>query len=223
VHREAPSRVAISSACRAGSAVGSPVDALGQQRRQPHLLEHVEIVVRGGPSVPMPTFRPNSSILTGATPEPSFRLLDGLWANARARVLQRPHLALVDVHAVRGEHARVEQPLLLHPRDDRHAVLVAHCSTSSERLREVRVQRHVELAASSAHARGSRPCRCRARAARRPARSAGAPSSATMNSRAGPASPRSSPRRAPGTSARSCRTARASRRTAVASATSSSK
>ena len=37
--------------------------------------------MEAGPSVPMPTFIPFSSILTtGATPEASFRLLVGLWA-----------------------------------------------------------------------------------------------------------------------------------------------
>ena len=53
----APPIVAMSSAACAGTAVGSRVRQLGQKRRLPHRLEHVEVVVAGGPVGPEPQRR----------------------------------------------------------------------------------------------------------------------------------------------------------------------
>ena len=66
--------------------------------------------------------------------------------DAGAGVLQRPDLSFVDVHAVGRQHARVEQPLFLDPRHDRHAVLAPGLLDLERRFRQVGVQRHVEFA-----------------------------------------------------------------------------
>ena len=93
-----------------------------------------------------PRITPRSSIFTtGAMPDPSFRLLDGLWATPAPAFFKRAHLALVHVDAMRREHARVEQPLLRHPRHHRHAVLAPRLLHLERGFREMRVERDAEL------------------------------------------------------------------------------
>jgi hypothetical protein len=65
--------------------------------------------------------------------------------DARPGVPERADFPLVHVDAVRREHLRLEQPLLLDPGDDRHPVGLPGLLRLEERLRQVRVQRHVVL------------------------------------------------------------------------------
>ena len=96
------------------------------ERGEPHLLEHVEVVVRRG-AVRADTDR-NAKLQhlrnrrhAGTQLEVARRIV----RHAGTGVLQRAHLTLVDVHAVSRQHPRVEQPLLLHPRHNRHAVIAS--------------------------------------------------------------------------------------------------
>ena len=126
------------------------------------------------PSVPMPTSTPSSSIFaTGATPGAELQVARRVVRHAGAGVLQRAHLAFVHVHAVRGQHLRVEQALLLHPRHDRHAVRRAASPRprAASRTGACGAARRTRRRARRRRA-GSRACRCRARAAPAPARSA---------------------------------------------------
>ena len=82
----APSRVAIASASRAGSAVGSPPIPLASSAARRISSNMSRSLFEAAPSVPMPTLRPSSSIrATGATPAPSFRLLVGLCATPASK------------------------------------------------------------------------------------------------------------------------------------------
>ncbi len=75
----APSRVAIESAWGAGNAVGSLLTAFATNAARRTSSNISRSLFEAGPSVPMPTFRPISSILlTGAKPDASFKLDDGL-------------------------------------------------------------------------------------------------------------------------------------------------
>ena len=142
----APSRVAIASASRAGTAVGSPPVPLASSAASRISSNMSRSLFDAAPSVPMPTLTPSSSIFaTGATPAAELQVARRVVRDAGAGVLQRPHLAFVHVHAVRGQHLRVEQPLLLDPRHHRHAVRSPRLLDLEQRLGEVRVQRHVEL------------------------------------------------------------------------------
>ena len=84
------------------------------------------------PSVPMPTLTPSPSIF-GDPSDAGGQLQVAAWVvrDARAEILERPYFPLVDVHAVRGEHLRVEEALLAHVGNARHAVLATDTSTSS--------------------------------------------------------------------------------------------
>ena len=120
--------------------------ALGEQRREPHLLEHVEVVVRrravgADADVDAELQHARHRRDAGAELEVARRVV----RDARIEVLQRADLAFVHVHAVRREHLRLEQPVLLHPRHDRHAVLSTGRLDLERRFGEVDVQRHVEL------------------------------------------------------------------------------
>ena len=99
---------------------------LGQQRRQPRLLEHVEIVVRGravGADADVQRQLAHARHRRDARAE--LQVARRVVRHACPEVLQRAHLAVVHVHTVRGEHLGAEDPLLLHPRDHRHAVRAA--------------------------------------------------------------------------------------------------
>ena len=75
----APMRVAISKVSLAGRVVGSPLKPFCKKEARRISSNMSRSLFEAGPSVPMPTFNPNSSILfTGATPEASFRLEEGL-------------------------------------------------------------------------------------------------------------------------------------------------
>ena len=77
----APMRVAIASASRAGSAVGSPPAPLASSAASRISSNMSRSLFDAAPSVPMPTSTPSSSMrATGAMPAPSFRLLVGLCA-----------------------------------------------------------------------------------------------------------------------------------------------
>jgi hypothetical protein len=77
----APRRVAMDRACRAGTAVGSLLHVLARMAARRISSNMSRSLLEAAPSVPIPTFRPSSSIrVTGAKPEASLRLLVGLCA-----------------------------------------------------------------------------------------------------------------------------------------------
>src|SRR5829696_2339290 len=72
-------RVAMRSACDAGREVGSFVTALATNAARRTSSNISRSLLEAGPSVPMPTFSPVSSIfITGANPDASLRFDDGL-------------------------------------------------------------------------------------------------------------------------------------------------
>ena len=76
----APKRVAIDRAVAAGTVVGSPVIPFASNAAKRISSNISRSLLDAGPSVPIPTFKPNSSILlTGAAPEASLRLDEGQW------------------------------------------------------------------------------------------------------------------------------------------------
>ena len=222
----APIRVAIASALRAGTAVGIAADTLGQQRRQPHFLEHVEIVVRRGAVGADADVEPE--LQHAARRARCRRRASGCSSDCGRRprrILQRPHLAVVHVHAVRGKHLGAEQSLLLDPRDHRHAVhpprVFDLLSSVSD---EVGVQRHVELRRElGAGAQDLRRAGVRRVRRRDRARSAGGPPALDEVARARETRLRSWPRPARESAAPSARRSARMPASAVASATASSK
>ncbi len=95
-----------------------------EQRRQPHLLEHVEIVVGrravgADADVDAELQHARDRRDTGAQLQVARRIV----GHAGVEILQGANLSVVHVHAVRGQHLRVEESLLLHPWHDRHAML----------------------------------------------------------------------------------------------------
>ena len=65
--------------------------------------------------------------------------------DAGAMVQQGVHLTLIDVDAVGRQHLGAEDVLLLHIRDDRHAILGAGVLNFYGGFGDMRVQGHVEL------------------------------------------------------------------------------
>ena len=176
----APRRVAMASASRAGSAVGSPPMPLASSAASRISSNMSRSLFDAGPSVPMPTSSPSSQHPrdrrdAGAELQVARRVV----RDAGAGVLQRAHLAVVHVHAVRGQHLRVEQALLLHPGNDRHAVRrgASPRPRAASRRGACAAARRTRRRARRTRA-GSRACRCRARAAPAPGRSAGGRASA---------------------------------------------
>ena len=77
--RGAPIRVAMRRAVLAGTTVGSPLLPLAKKADKRTSSNISKSLLDAGPSVPMPTLSPASSILTtGAKPEASLRFEDGL-------------------------------------------------------------------------------------------------------------------------------------------------
>jgi hypothetical protein len=71
--------VAMRSACSAGRRVGSPWSSFCSQVAALISANMSSVVALPAPSVPRPTVTPCASIsVTGALPQPSFRLLTGL-------------------------------------------------------------------------------------------------------------------------------------------------
>ncbi len=121
-------------------------DPLGEQRREPQLLEHVEIVVRGRAVGADPDRGADLEHLHDRRDaRPEFEVARRIVRDAGARLAQRTDLSFVHVDAVRREDPRFEEALLLHPRHDRHAVLAPGRIHFERRLGQVRVERHVEL------------------------------------------------------------------------------
>ena len=125
---------------------GIAARALRQERGQARFLEHVEVVVGRR------TVRADADVQPELQHARHRRDAGGELQVARrvvrdpgVGVLHLPHLAFVHVHAVRGQHLRVEEPLLLHPGHHRHAVLLARVVHLLQRFGEMDVQRHVEL------------------------------------------------------------------------------
>ena len=210
----APRRVAMASASRAGQRRRIAADPLGEQRGEPRFLEHVEIVVRGravGADADVQSQLQHAGDRRHARAE--LEVARRIVGDAGAGILQRPHLAVVHVHAVRGEHLRAEEALFLDPGNHRHPVRLPRVSTSRSVSERWVWSGTSNSAASSAHARrisGVQVYGACGAGAGHDQRMA-APSLDEVPG-AAPASPRSSSRRARGSAAPSARTVRAGRR-----------
>jgi len=102
-------------------------------------------LLEAGPSVPMPTFSPASSILvTGAKPEASLRFEDGLCATP-LRHAEGPYFTGINVNAMRGDDFGFQQALLFDVRHHRHPVLAAHIFNFKGGLCDVNMQGYVEF------------------------------------------------------------------------------
>ena len=129
-----------------GNRGGIAARPLGQERGQPRFLEHVEVVVRCGAIGANPHVDPELEHLRNRRDAgPELQIAGRVVRDTGVRVAQRPDFSLVHVHAVRGEDARIEQPLLFRPWDHGHAVFLARALDLERRFRQMRVQRHVEF------------------------------------------------------------------------------
>ncbi len=129
-----------------GDRRGIAADPFCEQRREPRLFEHVEIVVRRGavgPDADVHSQRQHLRHRCDTCAE--LEVARGVVGDARREVLQRSNLSFVDVHAVRRDDLGPEQALLPDPRHDRHAVDAPRVFHLEQRFGEVRQQRHVVL------------------------------------------------------------------------------
>ena len=129
-----------------GNGGGIAVGALGEQRRQPRLLEHVEVVVRRRPvgadaDVDAELQHPRDRCDAGR----QLQVAGGIVGDAGIEVLERANLAVVHVNAVRGQDLRTEQAVLANVGDARHAVAIAQLLNFEQRLGEMDVQGDVEF------------------------------------------------------------------------------
>src|SRR5215213_10612431 len=65
--------------------------------------------------------------------------------DSRLRMHQRSDFARIDVDAVCCNDLRLEQPLLLHIRDDRNAIFLAHVFHLEGSLCKMRVEWHIKF------------------------------------------------------------------------------
>ena len=121
-------------------------DALREQRRQPCFLEHVEVVVRSGPVGPDADVDAEFQHFgNGRDAGAELQVARRVVRDACAEILQRAYLSFVHVHTVRGQHLGAEQSLLFDIGHHRHAIHAPRLFDFEQRLREVRVQRHIEF------------------------------------------------------------------------------
>ncbi len=107
----APRRVASSSTCRAGSACGSPVVDLVQQRGKPHGLEHVEVVVAGGAVRAEPgAHAARQPLRHGGDAARELHVALGIVRHADTGLRQDVHVGVVQPHRVRGDRTAVQTP-----------------------------------------------------------------------------------------------------------------
>ncbi len=119
---------------------------LGDQRGQAQLLDHIQGVVAGRAIGADAHVQPDLEHLIHLRDAAGqLEVAAGIVRDAHVVVLERVHLALVQVDAVRGRGPGLEDAQLLKPRHRRHIVLLAVIFDLLGRLGDVDVQRRVEL------------------------------------------------------------------------------
>ena len=139
--------VARSSACAAGSAVGSWVACLARNDACRMASNMSRSLLLAAPSVPRPSATPAARYFpTGAVPLASFMLLSGLCDTPTPRRLRILHVLVVHPHAMGGERPRPPEPDRLEIPGRRRLMLLARDLDLVLGLGQVDDERHLVAA-----------------------------------------------------------------------------